>query len=396
MRNRIFLAMVIVVSLVLFVSGGTVFAQQKIVVGLSGCMSGAAAMWGRVLDRACSMANDDLNAKGGIQVGGVKYLLDKKTYDHAFDPGKAVEIAKRMMSVDKVSWIVTHGSAATKPIIPFTEENKTIVMSSTAGRDLMIFQKQNYSYRVTNVVPEVPLLFWTWAFKKHPEWKTVGTTMPDDASGWDAVSDMKEKILPRGGVKMVVDTFYKRGITDFYPILTKILAAKPDVFDLLNMPPADMGRALKQIREMGFKGPVVASILHTYGTVLEVAGPHAEGLIFCGGIDPLSQYATPEEKAFYDKWMKVYGPPFDLDTISQADGVYLVAQAMEKANSLDPEKVTKMLQTSEFTVLGRKLRMGGASMYGPPPRTLRLPEAVYTVENGKPKMIETADLPADY
>jgi branched-chain amino acid transport system substrate-binding protein len=396
MRKRICLAMAIVVSLILLASGEAVFAQQKIVVGLSGCMSGAAAMWGQLVDRACSMAIDDLNAKGGIQVGGVKYMLDKKTYDHAFDPGKAVEIAKRMMSADKVSWIVTHGAAATKPIIPFTEENKTIVMAATAGTDIMVFQKQNYSYRITNVVPEVPLLFWLWAFKNHPEWKTTATAMPDDASGWEAVSDMKEKILPRGGVKMVADTFYKRGITDFYPILIKLLAAKPDVFDLLNMPPADMGRVLKQIREMGYKGPVVASILHTYGPVLEIAGSHAEGLIFAGGIDPNSRFATPEEKGFYEKWLKIYGPPFDLGAFSQAYGVYLVAQAMEKANSRDPEKVTKMLQTGEFTVLGRKLKMGGASAYGQPPRTVKLSEGIYVVEQGKPKMIDTNGLPADY
>jgi branched-chain amino acid transport system substrate-binding protein len=384
------------VLLASIVWAGAVAAQQKMTVGLCGSMSGAGAAWGQALDRANRIAIDDVNARGGIRVGNAKYMLEGKTFDHAYDPSKAVEIAQRMMSVDKVAWIVTHGTTAVKPIIPFTEEKKMIVMAATAGSEIMTFQKENYTFRQILSGPETHLLFWLWAFKNHPEWKTTVGIQPDDASGWEIMKDVKEKVLPRGGVKMVAETFYRRGVTDFYPILTKLLAAKPDVFDLQNMPPADQGRVLKQAREMGYKGPFIAPIGYSYDVILDVAGPHAEGLFFGASIDPNSRFATREEKAFYDKWIKLYGPPFLLDSLFFTYGIDSVVQAIEKANSFDPDKVAKIIQTEEFNGLGRKIKMGGASVYGPPGRIVKPPFAVYAVQKGKPVMLDTTELPADY
>lgn len=395
-RKKVCTAMVIgglFISLLLVGGAG---AQQKLLVGVTGAMSGAGAAWGQVLDHCCSLAIDDVNSKGGITVGGVKYLLDKKTFDHAYDPSKSVEVTKRMISVDKVAWIVTHGTTAVQPFIPFTEEKKVIVMAATAGTEVMTFMKQNYTYRNIVSGPEMHLLMWLWAFKNHPEWKTTVGMQPDDASGWEMMKDVKEKILPRGGVKMVAETFYRRGVTDFYPLLVKLLAAKPDVFDLQNMPPADQGRVLKQVKEMGYKGPIISAEGSSYAPIVEIAGQSAEGLLFGGNIEPTSRYATPEEKMFYDKWMKVYGPPYDLVAVPQSSGIYLVAQAMERVNSLDPDKITKALQTNEFTVLGRKIKMGGVSVYGPPARIVKFPRGVYVMEGGKPKMLDLTELPADY
>ncbi len=369
---------------------------KDLTVGLSASMSGPAAAWGLVHERACTLAIEDINAKGGITVGSEKYMLRLKTYDHAYDPSRAVEIAKRMMAVDKVAWIVTHGTTAVKPILPFTEENKTILMHGTTGTDIMVFQKQNYSFKWLLAGPEGYFLLWQWVSKKYPEWKTTVEMQPDDASGWDGMKDIKEKVLPKFGIKLVADTFYKRGLTDFYPVLTRLLAAKPDVFDLSNMPPADQGRVLKQAREMGYQGPFIAPVAPSLAPVLEIAGPASEGLIFGGNVDPSSPFATPEQRAFYDKWMKTYGPPFDFLSMSIVYGIYLPAQAMEKANSFDPDKVAKTLQTAEFNVHGNKVKMGGVSAYGPPPRFAAYPYGIYVVEKGKPNIIDVVKLPDDY
>lgn len=389
----------VVVIIVILLTSGLAFGaspSKNLTVGLSASMSGQAAAWGLVHERACTLAIEDINAKGGITVGGEKYILQLKTYDHAYDPSRSVEIAKRMMMVDKVAWIVTHGTTAVKPIIPFTEENRTIIMHGGLGTDIMVFQKQSYTFRFLMSAPEGYFIVWQWVSKNYPQLKTTVEMQPDDASGWDLMKDIKEKVLPKYGIKLAVDMFYKRGMTEFYPILIKLLAAKPDVFDLANIPPADQGRVMKQAREMGYKGQFIAPVLSSYGPALEIAGPASEGLIFGAYVDPSSAVATPEEKKFYDRWMKSYGPPFDLLSMSVITGVYPVAQAIEKANSFDPDKVAKVLQTTKFNVLGRTIRIGGAGAYGPPPRTIISPYAIYKVEGGKPKLIEVAEMAADY
>jgi branched-chain amino acid transport system substrate-binding protein len=402
--KQIYVAMVISAVLILLVLAGVVWAQpktptgktEKLTIGVSVAMSGPAAAWGQMFDRGCSLAVEDINSKGGVTVGDVRYVLQHKTFDHAYDPSRAVEIAKRMISVEKPFWVITFGTTATKPIIPFTEENKMLVMHAGAGKEIMIFRKQNYTYRSITGAPELSFVTWQWVSRKHPEWKTTVEMQPDDASGWEALKDIKEWILPRAGVKLVAERLYRRGITDFYPILVGLLGAKPDVFDLSNLPPADQGRILKQAREMGYNGPFIAPLGSTISPVLEIGGEHAEGLLFGANIDPTSRFATAEEKAFYDRFMKTYGPPYQFNTVEVALSVYVVAQAIEKANSLDPDKVTKIIQTAEFNVLGRKIKFGGVSVYGPPPRQVILPWGIFVVEKGKPKMIDIMELPVDY
>lgn len=404
MKARKRMCMVICAVLFLLVTGLASWAQQKIpvskdnklTIGLSGPLSGPAAVYGQHCDRAITLAIEDINNRGGIKVGNVRYKLQHKTYDHAFDPAKAVEITKKMMSLDKVAWILSMGTAVTKPIIPFTEENKTIVMGATTGRGILTFMKQNYTYKFVTSTPEATFLGWQWIAKNHPEWKTTVEIGPDDESGWDTLKDMRELILPKFGIKLVDEAFYRRGTTEFYPILVKLLAKKPDVFDMNTISPPAVGRIIKQARELGYKGQFIYPNGGGLAPIVEIAGSFADGLIFGANVFPPSPFATPEEKAFYDKYMKVYGPPWDFHTIEYPNGIYSVAQAIEKANSLDPDKVIKVLQTTEYHSLGRKLKFGGVSVYGPPQRQVIQPYGVYVIEKGKPKMIDLVHLPAEW
>lgn len=396
-RKKFYGVIVIIVNLVISIWAiGAQAKDPELTVGMAGAMSGTGAQWGAVVDRSCRLAIEDINAKGGIIIEGQRYTLGLKTYDHAYDPTRGLEIAKRMLAVDKVSWIVSHGATAMRPVIPITEENKVIHMTILGGSGSRTFMKQNYTYNMIITAPDSHSLMWEWVTKNHPEWRTTVGMQPDDSSGWEAMKDVKEKILPKFGIKMLADTFYRRGQTDFYPALINLLGAKPDVFDVQNIPPADKGRVIKQAREMGYKGSFISSEAGTIEPVLQIAGSYAEGFIFGAPIDPNSSFATPEEKTFYDKWMKAYGGQFDLTCAPISGGIYIVAQAMMKANSLDTDKINKIIQTSEFDVLGRKVRMGGVSVYGPPPRQVISPYGIYIVEGGKTKMIGTVTLPAGY
>ena len=46
------------------------------------------------------------------------------------------------------------------------------------------------------------------------------------------------------------------------------------------------------------------------------------------------------------------------------DGLWILKQAIEKANSLDPEKVRNVMHTTEFDVLTGKARFVGQDLYG--------------------------------
>lgn len=342
-------------------------ASKEITFGLTCVLSGPTAPWGQGNKRSVELIVPEINAKGGLTLNGEKYMLKHKIYDHAADPARGVEVGKRLMEVDKVAWILTHLNPPTMALLPFTEEKKMICLHGTTGRDMIDFQKKfggpKYNFKSMVLTPEVFYLGWAWASKRFPQWKTTVVLGTDDASGWAVVKDAKEA-LQKYGIKIGAETFYKRGTTDFYPVLANLLAAKPDVFDLAALPSSDQGRLIKQARELGYKGPFFAESASMIGPTLEIAGPLAEGLIFGSYVHPTSRFATKEERAWYDMYIKAYGEPYDLFSLSNIISVYIVVQAIEKANSLDSDKIADILRTTKFDILGRKVWMGGRAFMG--------------------------------
>lgn len=393
------ISVLVVVGLLMGGFGCAKPAEEKpktLTVGLSASMSGTAAPWGLAFERACSLSTKDINARGGVTVGGTKYLLEVKTYDHAYDPAKATEIVKRMVTVDKVAWIVTHGAAVTKPIIPYTEENKVILMQGATGTDIMVFMPEKYSFRILTMgVPMSPVLLWDWIAANRPDIKTVAQLKPDDASGRDDAKDTKQ-LVEKLGRKMIYEDFYKRGTTDFYPPLPKLLASKPDLIDLASSPTADKARIIKQARELGFTGAFLDATPNN-PLLVDMAKEAVDGVLYADYIHPNSAIATPEEKAFYNRFVEAYGLPFDTILMGIINGIYPVAQAIERANSLDPDKVAQQLYTGTFDVLGRKAKLGGVSVFGEPARQFLTKVVIGELgKDGKPKYEKLAEFPAGF
>ena len=90
-------------------------AQNVVKIGWFGPQTGDGALWGQAELNAVKMLADDFNAKGGIAVGGKKYTVQVVGYDDKGDSVEAVNVAKRLVSQDKVVAIV----GAQGPARPF-------------------------------------------------------------------------------------------------------------------------------------------------------------------------------------------------------------------------------------------------------------------------------------
>ena len=95
--------------------------------------------------------------------------------------------------------------------------------------------------------------FYRWVKENHPTIKRVAAISPNDTSGKDTNTAVV-KALKALGFEVVADEYYERGTKDFYPVLTKILAQKPDMIDVAAAPAGEAGLILKQAMELGFKG----------------------------------------------------------------------------------------------------------------------------------------------
>jgi branched-chain amino acid transport system substrate-binding protein len=77
---------------------------------------------------------------------------------------------------------------------------------------------------------------------------------PNDTSGKDTNTAVV-KALKGLGFEVAADEYYERGTKDFYPILTKLLATKPDMLDVAAAPAARAGSSSSRRASSASRAP---------------------------------------------------------------------------------------------------------------------------------------------
>ena len=77
------------------------------------------------------------------------------------------------------------------------------------------------------------------------------------------------------GAKFVAKEFFERERVDFVPLLTRVLAQNIDAFELDGNAPQTAGLLVKQLRELGFKGPIIRTGGDATADILKIAGKDA-------------------------------------------------------------------------------------------------------------------------
>lgn len=370
---------------------------KTLVFGASVSLSGSGAMWGKGMKDVFTVVFEDINAAGGIIVGGQRYKIELKMYDHAFDPAKNLENIRRLVMVDKADCLYTHGAAATVGVMPTIREFKKVTFHQAAGSKVLTEPGAEYMFRNMDGTPETILVGYKYFSKNAPEVKTVSLLYPDDETGWGDAANV-QKYGGQFGLTILKPEYVARTTTDFYPVLTKVIATKPDMIDLDSWTPAATAAILKQARELGYKGKMFGHSMYSLSALVEAAGKDAcEGFMYtstlAGVVDPATQ--TKEEKALYDKLLARFGSPVMENSFTAVQGVDLLVQAIEKAKSLDTDKLVKALETGQFTLRGRPARFCGASVY-PYPHQIDDGISMVTVRNGQAKASAPEFLPTNY
>jgi branched-chain amino acid transport system substrate-binding protein len=165
--------------------------------------------------------------------------------------------------------------------------------------------------------------------------------------------------------QVIFSQFYERGTSDFYPLLNKMIAAKPDFVDFTGAPPGDQALMVKQMRELGYKGKTFSSTTMDPAEFCKIAGvQNAEGHI-SNTHDLLGAYTTEAQKKYYDGYIAIYGKPFDPVTPKYHVYLDILVQAMEKAGTLDTARVMEVMEkTEEWQTIFGASNFGGKVHYG--------------------------------
>ena len=130
MKMRKFLLAALVLTLVasgLFANGGS---ENTIKIGFNIPMTGDSPKVGEGSKYAAELVKERINAAGGLDVDGTKYMLDFIYEDNAFKPDTAVTAAYKLIEQDEVLAIVgPDGSSQAIPAGGVAEENGVPLIS---------------------------------------------------------------------------------------------------------------------------------------------------------------------------------------------------------------------------------------------------------------------------
>ncbi|MBY4948097.1 ABC transporter substrate-binding protein [Cupriavidus respiraculi] len=339
---------------------GPVHAQEVLKIGAVVTLSGAGAAWGQGMLYAAELAADDVNAKGGLDVGGKKYKVQVVAYDDKYQANEAVTAVNRLVFEDKVKYLIGPvGSAAALAVSPITEKNGVIMMTlgftpKVIGAD----KPHTFRPNLTTMETSQPQIDWV---VKTRGVKKVGALFPNDETGQQIAADL-EKAYAKAGSQLAAKEFFERERVDMVPLLTRMMAKGIDAIELDGNAPGTAGLIVKQARELGFKGLIIRSGGPSTPEIVSVAGNAVtEGMLVNTTVDPANAAVkaySERYQAKYKKRMNGFSPAF-------YDGSRMLFQAITTAGTTDTAKVRTALEgINHYQGILGTLTWTGKAVYG--------------------------------
>ncbi len=305
-----------------------------------------------------------LNQRGGITVNGQKYNIEIVAEDSQSSPPGAVAAINKMIQAGIRFTLAPIFMPNNLAIAPIAEEAKVLrVVFSTVGLELF-GPDLRYIFCTDLCVYNIGALY-DYMKKTYSQVKRTAHIMPDDPGGM-RFRDYDIKIAKKNGMDVVFNEAFKIGTEDFYPILTKALAKKPDAIDIeFCIVPWSKG-IITQARELGFKGVFYCpSFLGDINQLRSMLAPEYAYDIFQGGPDVLSPKMTPIVKDLGKLVEKELNTKFNMDHVMLLQGIWPLLQAIEKAQSFDTDKVVDTWEKMDSveSIYGKGI-MGGQDTVG--------------------------------
>jgi branched-chain amino acid transport system substrate-binding protein len=293
------------------------------------------------------LAVEAINAAGGMKVGGTSYKIELNTVDDRSEPSAGVTAVQKMLSSGKPVFMVgSLSSAVTGAYAPIIKDRPDVI-SVVVGAALEGITQSPAIYR-----PRFTLSSYTqgtvdW-LKKQAKVKKIALLTDNKHSGFVQQTPALKSGIQAAGIAIVAEEEFAFGATQFGAQISAILRANPDIVSIRGYG-ADVSRAIRQARDLGYKGPITVTAGLTAKDIVdgqaqsamdgvsEIFGPQVSDLIQ-GGRN------ADKAKAFEDAYQKRFGAASGTTSLSAYGGVYILVRAIEKAGTVtDVAKVRAAL-----------------------------------------------------
>jgi branched-chain amino acid transport system substrate-binding protein len=355
-------------ALVAALSAVPSLAQAQVKIGFLAPLTGPQAEAGIALRLGATLAMEELNGRGGVTVDGKKQPLQILFEDTTSKPEMGVSLGEKLITSDKVHVLVgdSYASSVTMAVMELAPKYR-----------LPIYSIEPVSGAIAKKVaddPEKYATFWKGDFNsdayantvfqtamdlvkagKHtPKQKTVAFVVEDTDYGRSNAGDAG-KLFQEAGWKVLATETVPLGHSEFYPQLGKLRGLVPDVVISCFTSNASGIAFAKQYVEQGLAALHLAIYYPTRAEFVPGAGRAAEGLLWTPLLfDPANIKAQqPFARAMEGKLGSTPNKTVTSDHAYGYDGIMNIADALTRAGSTEPKKVSEA-----FSKLDRKGLLG--------------------------------------
>ena len=290
-------------------------------IGVMESVTGPGETYGTVAVQAKELAVEEINAAGGIN----GRMLELVVEDSKCSAQDAITAFNKLTDVDGVKIILgTSCSGAMLGAAPLAEKEGVILFSGLATNP-DIANAGDYIFRTSMSDAQVGIdtgnTMWADGVRNL-------VTMSESTDYAEGVRRTTVDQFTKLGGAVVGEERYASDVTDFRTQLTKLLGEDPDGLHIAAQSEFSGGTIVKQVRELGYEGPIYSEIVVVGTTALEIAGDAATGVkAIIADLDPGNNKAQEVLANFRAK--------YDYVTLawylgSAYDDVYIAAECLKK------------------------------------------------------------------
>jgi branched-chain amino acid transport system substrate-binding protein len=341
-------------------AGSTASAQAKpLTIGFGMALTGGLAPNGKAALLAMQIAEEDINARGGILGRPVKLVY----YDDQSNPSTVPGLYTKLLDVDKVDIVVSgYATNMVAPAMPIVMQKDRTFFSLLGLAVNSEFHYPRY-FSITPTGGPKPKEsfaegFFAVAAEQNPKPQTLAMVGADAEFPRNAMEGARAQ-AKQYGLKIVYDKTYPPTTADYTPIVRAVAATNPDIFLACSYPPDSVG-IIRATSEIGFKPKLYGGgMVGLQATAIKTQlGPLLNGIVVYDFWLPWAGFASDEGREFVKKYqtksaaagvdlLGYYLPPFGYALMQ------VVEQAVKGTGGTDDAKLADFARKNTFkTVVG--------------------------------------------
>jgi branched-chain amino acid transport system substrate-binding protein len=337
-------------------------AAKTLRIGYLLCISGWYSIFDAVEEGDVKIVAKLINDQGGLTIQGQKYNIELVGEDGKSSLDGCTAAANKLVDQDGVKFVVGPTGFFSTGSSPVFEAAKVMHVSGyITNQPGEMDATTPYGFTAFNCTVGTDIAIAKAMRKEYPNLKNVSIACVDDGQVPYTVPIYK-KILQDQGFNVVGDTvLFTNDMQDFNPIAAKLNAIpNTDAYFMQNGAPPHAAGILKGLRSLGNSKPFGCQGAYQMSDIIAIAGKQAATDMLSLGVTP----HAPGNPALMDKVYDMGKTPRVI-YLFNPQGLWVLAQVIQAANSLDPAVVKAKWESMDTldTLFGKGI-FSGDQTYG--------------------------------